>query len=218
MKTAPTLDLGLYVVTDSGLSRGRTHEQIAARAFEGGANVIQLRDKSKSTLELYHTALRLQEIASRAGALFIVNDRIEVALAVEAHGLHVGQDDLPADVARKLLGPKPVLGVSVENAEQAEQAERDGADYIAIGPIYEARGTKNDAGPPVGLRAIAELRYYTDLPIVAIGGIKSEHVGDVIRAGAGGIAVVSAVVAADDVVTAAAEIRGLVVEARGSRG
>ncbi len=218
MKAGAALELGLYVVTDAGLSRGRSHEQIAVRALDGGANVIQLRDKSKSTLELYNTALRLQEMASRAGALFIVNDRIEVALAVEAHGLHIGQDDLPADVARKLLGPKPVLGVSVENGEQAEQAERDGADYVAIGPIYEARGTKDDAGPPVGVRAITKLRQYTDLPIVAIGGIKPEAVGDVIGAGADGVAVVSAVVSAENVAEAAAELRGLILVARASRG
>lgn len=214
MKATTALDLGLYVVTDRALARGRSHQEVAAAAFAGGANVVQLRDKTLEARELCEVALEIQPLAARAGALLIINDRVDVALAVGADGVHVGQDDLPAAWARRLLGPEKVLGVSVENGAQAEQAEADGADYVAIGPIYEARGTKADAGPPVGLRAIAEVRRHTRLPVVAIGGIRPESVAEVVGAGADALAIVSAVVAADDVEAAARDLKRRIDEAR----
>lgn len=200
------LDVSLYVITDSVLSRGRSHEAVLRQALAGGANVIQLRDKQASNRELYRLGLTLQELARQHHAKLIINDRLDVALAVDADGLHVGQDDLPAKTARRLLGPRKILGVSVENGEQARQAELDGADYVAIGPIYEARGSKSDAGAPVGPKAIAEVRHATRLPLVAIGGIKRHHIPEVIAAGADGIAVISAVVSAPDPETAAREL------------
>ena len=128
--------------------------RFASQALAGGATVIQLRDKGASTKELCELGQRLQALAASAGGLFIVNDRVDVALAVDADGVHLGQDDMPAHVARKLLGPDKVMGVSVENAKQAERAAQDGADYIGIGAIYEARGTKSDAGDPIGPQAV----------------------------------------------------------------
>lgn len=193
------LNVSLYVVTDRGLAQGRTHEEVARHAYAGGANLLQLRDKTASHRTLYRTALAVQALARHYGATFIVNDHIDVALAADADGVHVGQDDMPTHTARRLLGPRKILGVSVENGEQAAQAEADGADYIAIGPIYEARGTKSDAGAPVGTAAIVDVRRHTRLPLVAIGGIKREHIPAVIAAGADGIAVVSAIVAAPDI-------------------
>lgn len=209
------LDLSLYVVTDSNLSLGRSHEEVVAQAIAGGADVIQYRDKDASDGQRYHTALKLQALASRAGALFIVNDSLDIALAANADGLHVGQDDFPADVARRLLGPNKVLGVSVENPEQAQKAARDGADYVAIGPIYPTSLAKPDAGIEIGLGPITELRRHTKLPIVAIGGIKHHHVADVCRAGADGIAVISAIVSAPDIAQAAREMKRLIREAKG---
>jgi len=218
VKTRTALDLSLYVVTDRGLARGRSHREVAEAAIAGGATVIQLRDKTAEARALFEAGREIRELSARRGALFIVNDRLDIALAVEADGVHMGQDDLPAPVARRLLGPNKVLGVSVENGAQAAQAERDGADYVAIGPIYEARGSKAGAGPPVGPQAIAEVRRHTRLPIVAIGGIKPEHVAEVVRAGADGIAVISAVVAAPDIAAAARHLQRLIREARGQRG
>ncbi len=215
MTARTVLDLGLYVVTDRDLARGRSHQEVAAAAFAGGANVVQLRDKSVQARELCAIASEIQALATQAGALLIINDRVDVALAVDADGVHVGQDDLPAAAARRLLGPDKVLGVSVENGAQARQAEADGADYVAIGPIYEARGTKTDAGPPVGPQAIAEMRRHTRLPVVAIGGIKAQHVAEAVRAGADGLAVVSAVVAAPDIEAAARELKRRIEETRG---
>ncbi len=209
------LDLSLYVVTDSELSLGRSHEEVASQALAGGATVIQLRDKGASTKELCELGQRLQALAASAGGLFIVNDRVDVALAVDADGVHLGQDDMPAHVARKLLGPDKVMGVSVENAKQAERAAQDGADYIGIGAIYEARGTKSDAGDPIGPQAVADLRPRTDLPTVAIGGIKHRNVAEVIEAGADGAAVVSAIVGAEDIAAAATEMKRLIQAARG---
>ena len=215
MTRRAALDLSLYVVTDSNLSLGRSHEEVATQAIAGGADALQYRDKDASDKQRHHTALKLQALASRAGVLFIVNDSVDIALTADTDGVHLGQDDLPADAARRLLGPHRVLGVSVEDPEQAEKAARDGADYVAIGPIYPASLAKSDAGIEIGPEPIAELRRHTRLPIVAIGGIKHHHVADVIRAGADGIAVISAIVSAPDIAQAAREMKRLIREAKG---
>ena len=211
-KTPPNLTV--YVVTDLQLSKGRSHEEVAARALEGGATVIQLRDKQASTRELCEVGRRIKALTDKRGALFIVNDRVDIALAIDADGVHLGQDDLPAAIARRLLGSRKVLGVSTENGEQARQAARDGATYVAIGPIYEARGSKADAGAPIGVEAIAELRKHTRLPIVAIGGINHDRIAEVARAGADGAAVISAIVGADDITAATREMKRLFLEAK----
>lgn len=214
MPTQHRLDYSLYVITDRSLAKGRSHLDVAKAAIAGGANVIQLRDKSASSLELYREGLRIRELTSRAGALFIMNDRLDLALAVDADGVHLGQDDLPLPAARKLIGADRIIGVSVENPEQAAVAEAQGASYVAIGPIYEARESKGDAGPPVGPQAVAAIRKATRLPIVAIGGIKAHHIAEVIGAGADSIAVISAVVAAPHIKAAAADLRQRITAAR----
>ena len=210
------LDLSLYVITDPHLAKGRSHDEIAEAAFAGGANVVQLRDKGASTEALYRAGLRMQELAKRAGAAFVVNDRLDVAQATGADGTHVGQDDMPAAVARGLLGRDAIVGVSVENGEQAREAERDGATYVAVGPIYEARGSKADAGPPVGPDAVAEIKRHVSLPVVAIGGINHENAAEVVAAGADGLAVMTAIIAAPDIAEAARRMRRVIDEARRS--
>ncbi len=215
MSTRTALDLSLYVITDRGLARGRSHLEMAEAAIAGGATAIQLRDKQAEARDLYRAGLELQALCRSRGVLFIMNDRLDLALAVDADGVHMGRDDLPTPVARRLLGGGKLLGVSTENGAQAAQAERDGADYVAIGPIYEARGSKGDAGPPVGPQAIAEVCRHTRLPVVAIGGIKAQHVPEVLGAGASGIAVISAIVGAPDIAAAAREFKRWIQEARG---
>jgi thiamine-phosphate pyrophosphorylase len=215
MSTRTALDLTLYVITDRGLAHGRSHLEVAKAAIAGGATVIQLRDKQAEARDLYRAGLDIQAACRSRGVLFIMNDRLDLALAVDADGVHMGQEDLPTPVARRLLGQGKLLGVSAENGAQAAQAERDGADYVAIGPIYEARGSKGDAGPPVGPQAIAEVRRHTRLPVVAIGGIKAHHVPEVLNAGASGIAVISAVVGAPDITAAARDFQQRIQEARG---
>lgn len=210
------LDLSLYVITDPVLGKGRSHEEIAEAAFAGGAGIVQLRDKGASTEALYRAGLEMQALAERAGAAFVVNDRLDVAQATGAGGAHVGQDDMPAAVARGLLGKDAIVGVSVENGEQAQEAERDGATYVAVGPIYEARGSKADAGPPVGPDAVADIKRHVSVPVVAIGGISHENAAEVVAAGADGLAVMTAIIGASDIAEAARRMRCLIDEARRS--
>ena len=197
----------LHVITDAEASRGRSHLQVAEAAIAGGADVLQLRDKEASTGRLYREALLLRKLTRDAKVPFIVNDRLDIALAVDADGLHVGQTDLPASVARGILGPGKILGVSVETVEEAIRAEKDGADYLGVGPVFEARGTKPDAGEPVGIDRIARIRRHCRLPIVAIGGINEENARKVREAGADGAAVISAIVSADDISQATRKLK-----------
>ena len=189
----------LHVLTDRKTSRGRSHLQVAEAAIAGGADVLQLRDKEASSGLLYREALELRKLTRDAGIPFIVNDRLDIALAVDADGVHVGQSDLPASVVRRILGPGKILGVSVATVEEAVRAERDGADYLGVGPVFEARGTKPDTGEPMGLDLIARIRRHCRLPMVAIGGINAENARKVREAGADGAAVISAIVSTDDI-------------------
>jgi thiamine-phosphate pyrophosphorylase len=199
----------LYLVTDERVSRGRSHLEVAEAAIRGGADVIQLRDKTASSGVLYQVALALRKVTRDAKVPLIINDRLDIALAVDAEGVHVGQDDLPASVARKLLGPGKILGVSTETPEEALQAEKDGADYLGVGPIFEARGTKADAGAPKGPGMIAPIRKVCRLPIVAIGGIKAGNAPSVREAGADAVAVISDIVGAEDIEEAARRMKAL---------
>lgn len=197
----------LYVIIDPKASRGRSDLQVAAAAIEGGADVLQLRDKEASSGRLYRVALQLRKLTRDAGIPFIVNDRLDIALATDADGIHVGQTDLPASVVREIMGPARILGVSVNTVEEAILAERDGADYLGVGPVFEARGTKPDAGLPLGVERIARIRHRCGLPIVAIGGINAENARTVRKAGADAAAVISAIVAADDIAHAARRLK-----------
>lgn len=193
----------LYVITDERLGRGRSHLQIAEAAIRGGADVVQLRDKTSSSRRLYDIALQLRRLTREALVPFVVNDRLDVALAADADGVHIGREDLPASVVRRILGSGKILGVSAETVEEAVTAEKDGADYLGVGPVFEARGTKADAGEPLGLDLIARIRRKCRIPIVAIGGINAENARLVRDAGANAAAVISAVASADDIAQAA---------------
>jgi thiamine-phosphate diphosphorylase len=194
--------LALHVLTDREWSRGRGMLEVAMAAIAGGATVIQLRDKAASTRELVQEGLALRRLTREHGVLLIVNDRVDVALAVEADGAHVGQDDMPAQLARALLGPERILGVSAGTLAEAESAVASGADYLGAGPIYATRA-KADAGPATGPGLLRALAARSHIPLVAIGGITAENAGAAIRAGAAGVAVITAVVAADDIEAAA---------------
>ena len=202
----------VMVLTDA--SRGRSHVELARLAIEGGADAIQLREKDAACREIHAIALEIRRLTREAGAAFIVDDRLEVALASDADGVHLGQEDLLAALARKILGPGKLLGVSAGSAEEALIAERDGADYIGFGPVFEARSSKPDAGAPLGLERLAIARARCTLPIVGIGGIDARNAASVIAAGASGVAVISAVAAADDIPRATRELRAAVLAAR----
>jgi thiamine-phosphate pyrophosphorylase len=202
----------LHVLTDRKTSRGRSHLQVAEAAIAGGADVLQLRDKEASSARLYQEALQLRKLTRDAQVPFIVNDRLDIALAVDADGVHVGQSDLPASVVRRIIGPGKILGVSVATVEEALQAEKDGADYLGVGPVFEARGTKPDTCEPMGLECIARIRRHCRLPIVAIGGIDAENARKVREAGADAAAVISAIVSADDISQATRRLKRILEE------
>lgn len=187
----------LYVLTDPFLSRGRSHEEVVREAIAGGAEIVQLRDKSASTRKLVQIGEVLRRITYEARVIFIVNDRVDVALAVEADGVHLGAEDMPIGHARRLMGER-IVGASVDNEEEAIRAVEEGADYVAIGPIFPT-STKPDAGSVVGVDMIRRVKGVVDVPVVAIGGINSDNVRQVVEAGADGVAVISAVVSAPDI-------------------
>jgi thiamine-phosphate pyrophosphorylase len=205
----------LYVITDERLGRGRSHLQIAEAAIRGGADVVQLRDKTASSRLLYDIALQLRRLTRETEVPFVVNDRLDVALAADADGVHIGREDLPASVVRRILGPGKILGVSAETVEEAVTAEKEGADYLGVGPVFEARGSKADAGEPLGLGLIARIRRECRLPIVAIGGIHAENARLVRDAGANAAAVISAVASADDIAQATRRLKLVLGDAMG---
>jgi thiamine-phosphate pyrophosphorylase len=207
-------DWRVYVIADSHHARGRSHRDIALAAIRGGATAVQLRMKDTPERESTALARDLQPLCRAAGVILIINDRVEVALEVGADGLHVGQDDLPAPAARARLGPGPFLGVSVATVDDAIAADHAGADYLGVGAIF-ATGTKADAGSPVGLERIREIRRAVQVPIVGIGGVTVANAADVIRAGAQGVAVITAVTLADDMVEATRQLREQVDAALG---
>jgi len=207
------MDWTLYVITDAKLSRGRSHLEVAKAAIEGGASIIQFREKEMTTRELVETARRLKELTSQNSVPFIVNDRLDVALAVDADGVHVGQDDMPAALARQLIGPDKILGVSASAVEEALQAEREGADYVSASPVFTTP-TKPDAPPPTGLEGLKAIVEAVNLPVIAIGGISEENATEVMEAGVQGVAVISAVVSAPDIVAAARRLRETLEAAR----
>lgn len=203
----------LYVVTDAGLSKGRSDAEVARLAYEGGADAVQLRMKNVGKKEMLEQANLIRKTADDLCRFFFVNDNVEVALESGADGVHIGQDDMPLEKARDILGEAAIIGVSVDNVEQAIAAQEGGADYVGVGSIFRT-STKPDAKQSVGLGAIYEVRQAIDIPIVAIGGINRGNIQDVIRAGADSAAVVSAVVAQDDVKAAAHELRDLILKVR----
>ena len=206
----------LYVITDHDLSRGRPDEEVVEQAMAGGADVIQLRDKGRTTKELLQEALRLREITREKGVKFIINDRVDLALASDADGVHLGQDDLPIKWARKLLGDGKIIGASAQTVEQAVQAEKDSADYVAVSAIFSTP-TKPDA-QALGLEAITNIKRNVNIPVVAIGGIKEENAAQVREAGADCIAVISAVVSADNIEEAARNLRKKFLAAKQTGG
>ena len=179
----------LYPITDTrltGLSHAEQVEQLAA----GGATLIQLREKRASPREFYEASLAAMKVARALGVRVIINDRVDIAVAVAADGVHLGQDDLPPDRARKLLGRHALIGFSTHNLKQAVEADSTSADYIAFGPVF-ATSTKENPDPVVGLDRLAEIKSRVSKPLVAIGGITLERALSVIEAGAASVAVIS---------------------------
>ncbi|MBN2026160.1 MAG: thiamine phosphate synthase [Actinobacteria bacterium] len=205
------LKLGLYIITYEDPAMGYGHLDVARAALDGGADALQLRGKEISGRDMYYLALRMGEMVNDSGnrCLFFVNDRVDVAIAARADGVHLGQQDLPASRARSLTGEGMILGISATTVEEAKRARSDDADYLGVGPVF-ATPSKADAVAPIGLEGLARIRESVELPIVAIGGIDVENASSVFEAGADGIAVISAVTAAKDMLEAVRRLRSLV--------
>ena len=196
------------VVTDARLARGRSHAEVVRAAIAGGADVIQFRDKEIPDAVFHAAALELCRICRAQNIPLIINDRVDIAVAVDADGVHVGQGDLPAMQARVRIGDR-ILGVSASTSDEARAACAAGADYLGVGPVFDAQGTKPDARPPIGLSGLAEICAAVGLPVMAIGGIHAANCRQVFAAGAASIAVVSAVVAAPDIIRAVHDLKAV---------
>ena len=194
------LDLSLYLVTDKRNKTDDEFLEIIEKAIKGGTTVVQIREKEGETLDFYNLALKVKEITSKYNVPLIVNDRIDVALAIKSEGVHIGQTDMPADVARSLIGDEMILGVSASTVEEARKAEKDGADYIGTGAVFPT-ATKDDA-PSITKDDLKEVTGSINIPTVAIGGITLENANELAGTGIAGISVVSAIMNTEDPKTA----------------
>jgi len=188
---------GVYLVTDRGLCRNRPLQDVVLQAVQGGAGYVQLREKGLSTRGFVEEAIRIKKLLAPYHVPLIINDRIDVALASGADGVHIGQEDMPYDIVRRLMGPQAIIGLSVETWEDVEASEKLDVNYIGVSPVF-ATPTKTDTKEPWGLAGMKKIKAYSRHPLVAIGGINESNAAAVVRAGADGLAVVSAICSADD--------------------
>jgi thiamine-phosphate pyrophosphorylase len=209
------VDLTLYVLTDRQVS-GRSHEEQVNQAIRGGATAIQLREKALPARVIVEIGKRIAAECRRSGVLFIVNDRADVAAACGADGVHVGQDDLPVDAARRIVGSAKIVGVSAGTVDEALRAQDEGADYLGVGSVF-ATSTKPDAGDAIGIGTFGRIARGARIPVVGIGGITADNAAEVIRAGAAGVAVIAAVVGERDIAAAAQRLRERIDAARDRR-
>lgn len=189
------LDLSLYLVTDKSDNVEKFLKTIE-EGIKGGVSVVQIREKTADTLDFYNLALKVKEITSKYNVPLIINDRVDIALAIDADGVHVGQSDMPCDVTRKLIGKDKILGVSAATIDEAQKAEKDGADYIGTGAVFPT-ATKDDA-PSITKKELKEVVESINIPVVAIGGITLENAHELIDTGIAGLSVVSAIMSSDN--------------------
>lgn len=198
------IDYTLYLVTDRDLMSTQTIGESVEQAILGGCTLVQLREKTASSMDFYKSALSVKAITDKYNVPLIINDRVDIALAIDAAGIHVGQSDLPAKIVRQILGSDKIVGVSANTIETAVQAQQDGADYIGVGALYSTN-TKTDASV-ISKEELINIKKAITLPIVGIGGINKENAAEVAATGIEGIAVVSAVISQKDISAAAKEL------------
>nr|WP_297934058.1 thiamine phosphate synthase [uncultured Lachnoclostridium sp.] len=201
-------DYSVYLCTDRDLMSTQTLEEAVEEAIKGGATLMQLREKNCSSKEFYETAVSVKKITEKYNIPLIINDRVDIALAVDAEGVHVGQSDLPAKVVRKILGKDKIIGVSARNSELAVKAYEDGADYLGVGAMY-ATSTKKDA-KVITMEELVKIRNSVPIPIVVIGGVNENNISDFKGTGIDGVAVVSAIISKPDIEEAARNLKQLV--------
>jgi thiamine-phosphate pyrophosphorylase len=200
------VDLSIYLVADAEFAAGRDLLGLIGEAVRGGVTIVQLRGKNLSSRDLLELGLRATDLLARTGVPLLVNDRVDIALACGAAGVHLGQEDMPVDQARRILGPDKLIGVSVNTPEEARRAELEGADYVGAGPAH-VTATKETALSVLGPEGIAGIKRAVRIPVVAIGGIGNANAAALAAAGADGIAVVSAILGAPDAKRAAEDLR-----------
>ncbi|AKA70677.1 thiamine phosphate synthase [Clostridium scatologenes] len=192
------IDYGLYLITDRSFLKGRSLKNVVEEAILGGVTLVQVREKSISTREFYNVALEVKEVTKHYKVPIIINDRIDIAQAIDAEGVHLGQSDMPIKFARKILGEEKIIGISAGNVKEAVEAERDGADYLGIGTVFYT-GTKKDIKTPIGIKGLKEVCNSVKIPSVAIGGIDETNFKEVLSTGINGISVISAILGKDDI-------------------
>lgn len=205
----PVFDLSLYLVTDRSLSLDRPLKSVIEAAVRGGVSMVQLREKDATTKEFYELAMNMKACLKPYNVPLIINDRLDIALACDAEGLHIGQSDMPYEVARRLMGKNKIIGLSVESIQDAKDANDLDVDYIGISPVFDTQ-TKTDTSKALGLDGIKEISRISRHPSVGIGGININNVADIISAGADGISVVSAIMSAQDPMESARQLRNIV--------
>lgn len=203
-KKAILSDINFYLITDSHLSKHGILSDVKNAIIEG-CNIVQYREKNKDTKTMLQEALDIKHICGN-DIIFLINDRLDIALAVDADGVHIGQNDMPIEFARKLLGPDKIIGLSTHNLDEAKEAEIKGADYVGIGPIFKTH-TKEDAKKAIGIKAINQIKKSINIPVIAIGGIDKNNCVEIIKSGADGLVSISAVLSKNNV---AAEIKDFI--------
>jgi thiamine-phosphate pyrophosphorylase len=213
------MDFDTYLVTQASLSAGHTTPEVVAAAIEGGVDVVQVREKDATARERLAVAREVRERTREAGVPLIINDRVDIAAAADADGVHLGDDDLPVAAAREQLGEDAVIGRSVSTPEAAREAEAAGADYLGVGAVYatSSKGDIEEDEHEIGLDAVRAVDAAVDIPFVGIGGVTPENAAEVVAAGADGVAVISAITAAEDPERATRQLKEAVAEGRRRR-
>ncbi len=202
------IDYSTYLVTDTDMCPREKLADVVGEAIRGGVTLVQLREKDISTRDFYNEAVLLKELCSKSGVPLIINDRLDIALAVDADGIHIGQSDMPVSVVRRILGKEKIIGLSAGSVEEAEEAVRGGADYLGVGAVFHT-STKSDAND-VGIEMLKKVRSAVKIPIVGIGGINADNIEQLYGTGIEGVAVVSCIMASGDPYSAAKQLAGKV--------
>jgi thiamine-phosphate pyrophosphorylase len=208
------IDYSIYLVTERKLSLGRSNLEVIEAALVGGVTIVQLREKELSTRDFYNEALQIRGLLKKYQIPLIINDRIDIAMAIGADGVHIGQDDMPLNIARQLLGPDKIIGVSVFSIAEARAAEAGGANYLGLSPIF-VTSTKPELDRQIGIEGIAPIRSEVKIPLIGIGSMNVSNAFEVVMAGLDGVAVVSGIVSQKDITAATRDIKAEVMRAKG---
>lgn len=203
------VDYSLYLITDRSFLNGRSLASCVEEAIKGGVTLIQVREKDLSSREFFKVAKEVKEVTNKYNVPLIINDRIDIALAIDADGVHLGQSDMPIEIARKILGKDKIIGISAGSISEALEAEKNGADYLGIGTVFFT-GTKKDIEKPIGIEGLKDIVNKIEIPSVAIGGINKDNCEEVMKSGVNGISLISAILANDNIEISSRELRNII--------